>query len=103
MTALSTETLTALTALVGIFGGYLFRFYTARNDYQLKTQLSEKDLLTHILDLQRQVVTLSSQNAELLEEISRLRNQVAQLQSVIDGFKLKNQQQNQNRRLTTNN
>lgn len=100
MTALSAETLTALTALLGIIGGYLFRFYTARNDYQLKTQLSEKDLLTHILDLQKQVVTLSSQNSELLEEISRLRNQVAQLQSVIDGFKLK---QNQNRRLTPNN
>ena len=89
MSALSTETLTALTALIGIIGGYLFRFYSAKHEYQLKTQLSEKDLLSHILDLQSKVVTLTSQNAELLDEIARLRSQVAQLQSVIDGIEQK--------------
>lgn len=89
MNTLSAETLTALTALLGIIGGYLFRFYTATNDYKLKTELSEKDLLSHIMDLQAKVVTLSTQNAELLEEIARLRNQVSEMQAVIDGFKVK--------------
>lgn len=98
MSALSTETLTALTALIGIIGGYLFRFYTASNDYALKTQLSEKDLLSHILDLQAKVVTLTTQNAELLEEISRLRSQVSEMQAVIDGFKVK-----RNHKVTTAN
>lgn len=93
MNTLSAETLTALTALLGIIGGYLFRFYSANNDYRLKTELSEKDLLTHIMDLQAKVVTLTTQNAELLEEISRLRSQVSELQAVIDGFKTKKTRQ----------
>ena len=98
MNTLSAETLTALTALLGIIGGYLFRFYTATNDYKLKTELSEKDLLSHIMDLQAKVVTLTTQNAELLEEISRLRSQVSEMQAVIDGFKLK-----RNHKVTTAN
>ena len=98
MNTLSAETLTALTALLGLVGGYLFRFYSASNYYALKTQLSEKDLLSHILDLQAKVVTLTTQNAELLEEISRLRSQVSEMQAVIDGFKLK-----RNHKVTTAN
>lgn len=87
MPALSTEAIAALTALAGVIGGYVMRIYTARQQYSLQTQLSERDLLNHLLTLQRQVVELTTQNQQLLAEVSRLRTQISQLQAVIDDLK----------------
>lgn len=87
MPTLSTETIAAITALFGVIGGYAMRIYTTRLSYERQTQLSERDLLNHLLDLQQQVVTLSTQNQQLLSEVERLRGQISQLQSVINGFK----------------
>ena len=87
MTALPTEAIAALTALVGVIGGYAMRIYTTRLQYERQTQLSERDLLNHLMDLQRQVVTLTTQNQQLLSEVERLRGQISQLQAVINGFR----------------
>ena len=63
MPALSAEAIAAITALFGVIGGYAMRIYTTRLSYERQTQLSERDLLNHLLDLQQQVVTLSTKTS----------------------------------------
>lgn len=84
---ISGDMLTAASALIACVAGYALRFYTTKNDYNLKTQINEKDLLGHLLELQKQVVTLTAQNTKLLQEVEMLRSEVLTLRTQLRGYR----------------
>lgn len=85
--SLNSELITALTAFGAMLIGYCLRFYTTKNEYQLKTQINEKDLLEHLLELQKQVVILTNQNAQLLAEVESLRTEVSTLRTTLRSYR----------------
>ena len=84
---LSTDVLTALTAFGAMVIGYCLRFYTTRSEFQLKTQINEKDLLEHLLELQKQVVTLTAQNAQLIAEVESLKAEIGTLRGALRTYR----------------
>lgn len=73
--------LTVITACVAALAGYYLKWHQNDQKFEKETQINERDLLSRIDGLQKQIVDMARENAQLRTEIAGLRDELRYMRS----------------------
>lgn len=82
---MSQDMLTVATALIAAVAGYVLKWQQNARTYERETQINERDLLSRIDGLQKQILDMANENAQLRAEIEGLRHELRYLRG-LGGF-----------------